>query len=129
MTGVQLYGPAAAWWGEAAGRYQRTSRPRPGAVLVFTRSARLPSGHVSVVTQVLAPRLVLLTQANWLHGHIGIDQPAQDVSSANDWTRVRVFWPPAGAIGRSVYPAYGFILPSIPPTHASITAAASTYGR
>jgi surface antigen len=124
VTGVRLYGPAAAWWREAAGQYRRTAIPAAGALLVFHRSARLPSGHVSVVSQVVSAREVLLTQANWLHGHIGIDQPARDVSLANDWTAVRVYWPPARAIGTTVYPTYGFILPDRLLDQAEITVAA-----
>jgi surface antigen len=124
VTGVRLYGPADRWWGEAQGRYRRSATPAPGSLLVFRRSARLPSGHVSVVAAVVSAREVLLTQANWLHGHIGIDQPALDVSAGNDWTAVRVYWPPARAIGSTVYPAYGFILPDNLLDRAAITVAA-----
>jgi hypothetical protein len=124
VTGIRLYGPADSWWRQAYGQYRRSPAPTPGSLLVFSRSRRLPSGHVSVVAAVVSPREILLTQANWLHGHIGIDQPALDVSPANDWTAVRVYWPPAGAIGSTVYPAYGFILPDRLLDRAAITLAA-----
>jgi hypothetical protein len=83
----------------------------PGAALVFRRSARLPFGHVSVVTRVLSPREILVTHANWVHHRITRDEPVIDVSPRNDWTEVRVWWAPAGQMGGGVYPAYGFILP------------------
>jgi surface antigen len=124
VTGVRLYGPADSWWQEAAGRYRRNSAPSVGSLLVLRRSARLPSGHVSVVSAVVSARHVLLTQANWLHGHIGIDRPALDVSAQNDWSAVRVYWPPSGVVGSTIYPAYGFIVPDAPPGHGQITAAA-----
>ena len=111
-SGVQLYGDAADWWDEAAGRYARSARPQAGAVLVFERSARLPHGHVSVVTSVTAPRAVLVTQANWVHHSIGAAEPVVDVSPGNDWTAVRVWWAPAHALGVTVYPAYGFVGPA-----------------
>lgn len=111
VTGMALYGEADAWWGAAAGRYDRGPRPEPGSVLVFRRSARLPSGHVSVVSRVASTRTVLVTQANWVHARIGRDEPVTDVSPGNDWSAVRVWWEPAGSMGSAVYPTYGFIHP------------------
>jgi surface antigen len=111
-SGIQLYGDAAAWWDEAAGRYPRTGQPQPGAVLVFRRSARLPHGHVSVVTRVDGARDITVTQANWVHHRIAAAEPVVDVSAANDWTAVRVWWAPAHSLGVTVYPAYGFVGPA-----------------
>jgi surface antigen len=124
VTGVRLYGAADSWWQQAAGLYRRSATPVAGSLLVFSRSRRLPSGHVSVVAAVVSAREILLTQANWLHGQIGIDQPALDVSPGNDWTAVRVYWPPARAIGTTVYPAYGFIRPDRLRDREAITLAA-----
>lgn len=123
LTGVNLRGDAADWWSEAAGRYRRSDTPREGALLVFRRSSRLPHGHVGVVSRVVSDREVLLTQANWVHHRISEDLPAIDVSPANDWSRVRVFWPPVGAMGTHAYPAYGFILPAEPADHDALIAA------
>ena len=39
------------------------------------------------------------------------DQPIIDVSADNDWTEVRVWYEPTHAMGRTIYPTYGFILP------------------
>ena len=111
LTGVSLSGAAADWWWQAAGRYERSQRPQVGGLLVFRRSARLPSGHVAVVSRVFSRREILVTQANWVHHRVSQDQPVEDVSEAGDWTRVRVWWPPAGQMGVTIYPALGFILP------------------
>jgi surface antigen len=114
LTGIALSGDAADWWPQAAGRYERSRQPEVGSVLVFRRSARLPSGHVSVVSRVLSPRQVLVTQANWVHHRVTEDQPVVDVSPVGDWTLVRVWWPPAGQMGTGEYPAFGFIRPKRP---------------
>jgi hypothetical protein len=111
VSGIQLYGDAASWWDGAAGRYPRSAEPAPGAVLVFRRSGRLPAGHVSVVATVQSNREIQVTQANWVHGHIAHREPVVDVSAGNDWTAVRVWWSPAGQLGSTVYPTFGFILP------------------
>ena len=123
LSSVQLYGQAADWWWEADGRYARQHVPEEGSLLVLRRSGRLPDGHVAVVSRVLSPRWILVTQANWVHHRVTEDQPVIDVSPANDWSMVRVWWPPVRAIGASDYPAYGFILPDRPESHAELTAA------
>jgi hypothetical protein len=123
LSGVQLRGAAADWWWQAEGRYQRSLIPSVGSVLVFERSGRLPSGHVSVVSQVLGRRQILVTQANWVHHRVSEDQPVIDVSSANDWSRVRVWWPPSGEMGVTDYPAYGFIRADRPSSHDQLIAA------
>jgi len=109
LSGVRLSGAAADWWGQANGVYSRSQTPRVGSVLVMTRSGRLRSGHVSVVSKVLSSRQILVTQANWVHDRITEDQPVIDVSPNNDWTMVRVWWPPSGQMGTAEYPAYGFV--------------------
>lgn len=110
VTGLPLSGDAWLWWNEAQNRYAETSVPAPGSVLVFRRTDRLPSGHLAVVSSVVSGRRVLVTQANWLPYRITNDQPVLDVSPGNDWTAVRVWWPPAHGWGSTVYPTYGFIL-------------------
>ena len=96
LSGIQLSGAAADWWDQADGRYRRAVRPVVGGVLVLRRSGRLPSGHVAVVSKVLGDREILVTQANWVHHRVTADQPVVDVSSDNDWTEIRVWWPPSG---------------------------------
>ena len=109
VSGLQLYGDAASWWDGAAGRYARGATPSPGAVLVFRRTARLPEGHVAVVTDIRSARQITVTQANWVPGRIARAEPVKDVSPANDWTAVRVWWQPSGSLGVTTYPAFGFI--------------------
>ena len=109
-SGLQLYGAAADWWQQADGRYIRTRAPVVGSVLVFRRSSRLSNGHVAVVTRVLSERQILVTHANWVHHRVSKDMPVTDVSPNNNWTMVRVWWPPSDRMGITEYPTYGFIL-------------------
>ena len=117
LSGIALYGDAASWWDQAQGRYRRAAQPILGAALVFRREERLPSGHVSVVSRLLGPRQIQVTQANWVHGELDEDQLVVDVSERNDWSQVRVWWPPVGMLGSHEYATYGFILPSMPASH------------
>lgn len=112
VTGIVLPGNASAWWSEAEGRYLRVHRPEPGAVLVFRPTQAMPLGHVAVVTAVLSGREILVAHANWVPYRITRNQPVVDVSPGNDWRRVRVWYPPIGTFGTSVYPVFGFILPA-----------------
>ena len=114
VTGVQLYGDAYSWWDQAAGRYSRGTEPASGSVLVFRRGGRLESGHVSVVDRVVSAREITVTQSNWVHRRITRSEPVLDVSASNDWSAVRVWWAPIGAVGSTVYPTYGFITPNRP---------------
>lgn len=122
LSGVRLSGAAADWWWQADGRYSRGESPRIGSVLVLRRSGRLPSGHVAVVSEIVGRRQILVTQANWVHHRVSEDQPVLDVSAANDWSLVRVWWPPTGAMGVTDYPAYGFISADRPFTHDQLVA-------
>ena len=122
LTGVGLTGGAADWWYAAVGRYVRSSTPNEGSLLVFRRTGRLPEGHVAVVSRVLSRREILVDQANWVHHRVSDDQPVIDVSPDNDWTLVRVWWPPANAMGIAEYPAYGFIRPDRPASHDQLLA-------
>jgi surface antigen len=129
LVGFQLRGDAADWWQEAAGRYERTHRPQVGSVLVFRRARRVPSGHVSVVSRVLDARRILVIQANWVRGELDEDQLVVDVSPHNDWTAVRVWYPPANRLGTHVYSTYGFIVPPAPPSHDVLVAGAEPAAR
>jgi len=112
LSGIQLYGEAYSWWDQADGRYAKGSDPVEGGVLVFRRSGRLPSGHVSVVARRVSDREIRVTQANWVHRRITRDEAVLDVSPGNDWSRVRVWWAPSRALGTTIYPTYGFIAPT-----------------
>jgi hypothetical protein len=111
ISGIELAGNAWQWWGEANGVYPRAQKPALGAVLVFAPHGAMHDGHLAVVTGITDARGILVTQSNWLPHRIEHDQPVIDVSPQNDWTSVRVWYEPAHAMGRTVYPTYGFILP------------------
>ncbi|WP_439598120.1 CHAP domain-containing protein [Falsiroseomonas sp.] len=112
-SGIALAGDAWQWWDAAAGRYDRGAAPRPGSVLVIGRTPRMRAGHVAVVTRVLGPREILVDHANWAtgaaRGRIMTDQRVVDVSPGNDWSRVRVWYPPINALGNTVFAAHGFV--------------------
>ncbi len=108
VSHIDLSGNAFLWWAEAAGRYARGSQPEVGSVLNFRSIGRMPLGHVAVVTAVLDPRTILVTQANWVRGTITNDVTVQDVSADNDWTAVKVELGDGDTMGSS-YPTFGFI--------------------
>ncbi|UZW54223.1 CHAP domain-containing protein [Sphingobium sp. JS3065] len=110
VSGIELYGNANSWWGQAEGRYDRGHEPRVGAVLAFAASRSMPVGHVAMVSKVISDREVLLTHANWSYrGGIERNVRAVDVSPNNDWTDVRVWYGPIGGLGLRPNPAKGFI--------------------
>lgn len=118
LSGIEIYGDAWTWWGQAAGRFQRDRTPRVGSVLALQRSDRLRLGHVGVVAAIAGPRELHLTHANWggdsdMRGLVHERQPVIDVSPGNDWSQLR-FMNRFGQYGR-VYAAHGFIHPQ-PPT-------------
>jgi surface antigen len=112
-SGIALQGDAWQWWDAAAGRYERGRTPRLGSVLVIAGTSRLPSGHLAVVSRVVGGREVLVDHANWAsgaaRGRIATGQRVVDVSPANDWSLVRVFYPSIGDLGTTAFPARGFI--------------------
>jgi surface antigen len=120
LSGVNLRGDASDWWWQADGRYSRGRVPEVGAVMVFAPASGLPRGHVSVVSQVMSPREILVAQANWVHHRVTTDQLVVDVSRYGDWSLVRVWWPPTGTLGNTVYPALGFIYSGQPTDHQRI---------
>jgi surface antigen len=76
----------------------------------FQRTARMPLGHVAMVSKVVSAREVLLTHANWSRrGGIERNVRAVDVSAAGDWSEVKVWFAPNGDLGTSTYPVNGFI--------------------
>lgn len=112
-SGIDIYGDAKKWWKLAEGKYPRTRRPQEGAVLVLKgyRSAR--RGHVAYVKQVLDERTIVVDHANWGNdGRIHVDAPVRDESPNNDWSMVRVWYPPTNTWGQRIYRARGFILPT-----------------
>ena len=112
LSGIEIRGDAWTWWRSAEGQFRRDRSPAPGAVLVLSRSDQIRLGHLAVVTEVIGPREILVDHANWLNrGNIHRMTPVRDVSAANDWSAVRVWYTPGRQLGVRVYPAEGFIHP------------------
>lgn len=119
VSGIQIYGDALTWWDKAEGHYARGSRPKPGAVMSFRPHGNMELGHVAAVSRVIDSRTVLLRHANWSiidgrRGQIENDVRAVDVSENNDWSAVRVWYAPIGALGTTAWPVNGFIYPEAP---------------
>ncbi|MFC4845654.1 CHAP domain-containing protein [Hephaestia sp. GCM10023244] len=116
-SGIQIYGDAWTWWGQAEGRYQRGHTPRVGSVIVFPKSPKLRLGHVAVISRIVDSRVALVTHANWSRvdgkrGHAEQDVTLYDVSKNNDWSEVRVWYRGIDGLGGSIYPVAGFIYPA-----------------
>jgi hypothetical protein len=110
-AGFPVLGDAKYWWERAKNLYSRVSSPVEEAVMVFTTTKRLKSGHVAVVTDIVGPREIRVDQANWMnHGEIDHSTPVLDVSAANDWSKVRVWNVRSRQFGAHVYPISGFIV-------------------
>ena len=114
LTGIQIFGDAHTWWGQAAGKYERGRAPKVGAVMAFQPHRNMRLGHVAAVSKVIDARTVLLDHANWSpingrRGQIERDVKAVDVSAAGDWSEVRVWYAPQGSLGTSTWPVHGFI--------------------
>ncbi|HYD29476.1 MAG TPA: CHAP domain-containing protein [Azospirillaceae bacterium] len=112
LTNFTIRGDAWTWWQGAANRYERSSRPTVGSVLVFKRTGKMPRGHVSVVSQVINSRVVRVDHS-WIDGD-GLVRGMRvvDISPRNDWTNVRVWHPPTDSLGMRTYAAFGFIHPA-----------------
>lgn len=113
-SGVEIFGNARTWWGQAAGRYERGYTPKVGAVMAFKPTRGMPIGHVATVSQIVSDREVLISHANWSRingrrGQIERNVRAIDVSEAGDWSKVRVWYAPLKDLGTSTYPLFGFI--------------------
>lgn len=114
VSGVEIYGDAATWWGQAQGRYRTGRSPAVGAVMTFRPHRSMQLGHVATVSRVVDSRRVLLDHANWSpingrRGQVEKDVLAIDVSPNNDWSAVRVWYAPVGDVGKTVWPVAGFI--------------------
>jgi surface antigen len=110
VTGIRIYGDAHTWWGQAAGKYPRGREPRVGAVMAIRPHGNSRLGHVAAVSRIVDERTVLLRHANWSSpGQIENDVRAVDVSPANDWSEVRIWYGPAKRLGAGRWPLYGFI--------------------
>jgi surface antigen len=114
ISGIQLFGDAYTWWGQAAGKYDEGFKPSAGAVLVFKPNGHMRLGHVAVVTSVLTDRLIQVSHANWSEiegsrGKVENDVVVADVSAKGDWSVVKVWYDPVGDLGTTTYPTYGFI--------------------
>ncbi|MEO5586459.1 MAG: CHAP domain-containing protein [Novosphingobium sp.] len=114
VSGVQSYGDAWTWWGQAAERYERGFRPRVGAVMAFKPHGGMRLGHVAAVSRIVNSRTVLLRHANWSpingrRGQIENNVRAIDVSPDNDWSEVRVWFDPIQNLGGTHWPVQGFI--------------------
>jgi surface antigen len=113
-SGVQIFGNANTWWGQAAGKYDRGTEPKVGAVMTFQATRGNPLGHVAMVSKMVSDREVLVDHANWSliggrRGHIERGARVIDVSAAGDWSAVRVWYATIGDMGRTTYPLHGFI--------------------
>lgn len=120
LSGIQIYGDALTWWGKAEGRYARGHQPKVGAVLAFQPHGNMRLGHVAAVSKIVDSRTLLISHSNWstidgTRGHIENNVKAVDVSPGNDWSRVRVWYTPIGALGGTRWPTYGFIYSDGPP--------------
>lgn len=120
VSGIEIYGNANTWWGQAEGRYERGDAPREGAVLAFEPTRRMRVGHVATVAEVVSDREVLLNHANWSRrGGVEGAARAVDVSEAGDWSLVRVWYGPNGGLGTSSYPTKGFIYAEAEPVRVA----------
>ncbi|MEY3731048.1 MAG: hypothetical protein RLZZ57_1804 [Pseudomonadota bacterium] len=113
-TGMAIRGNGGDWWHNAAGLYARGHAPEAGAILAFSRTGQMRSGHVAVVQEVISAREILIHHANWAGpgirpGSIMQDVSVIDVSLHNDWSAVRVqVGRDQESLGR-IYPIQGFI--------------------
>ncbi len=113
-SGIQIRGDAHTWWRQADPE-KRFKDPKPGAVMVLSKTRRLSLGHLAVVTDLVNEREINVTHTNW-----GWDRKTRmmaydymrvkDVSKAGDWSQA-VFWNPHGGHFGSPYKVSGFIYP------------------
>lgn len=107
-SGIEIYGNAKTWWGQAEGEFERKKAPVPGAVMAFSATRSNPLGHVAVVSKVEDSRRIEVNHANWHRNRVSLGMAVMDVSANNDWSAVRLESNP-GSFGR-VYPVTGFIV-------------------
>jgi len=114
LTGIQIRGDAWTWWDQAEGRYARGFVPKVGAVMALKPHANSRLGHVAAVSRIIDSRTILIRHSNWSpiggrRGQIEDNVRAVDVSEANDWSAVRIWYAPIQALGGSHWPVQGFI--------------------
>ncbi|MFO1254560.1 MAG: CHAP domain-containing protein [Sphingomonadaceae bacterium] len=119
VSGIQIRGDAWTWWDQAEGRYARGFVPRVGAVMALKPHGNSRLGHVAAVSKVIDSRTILIRHSNWSpingrRGQIEDNVKAIDVSDANDWSAVRIWYAPIQALGGSHWPVQGFIYPKKP---------------
>lgn len=115
ISGIHLYGDAHTWWQQAEGKYARGKAPRPGAVMAIRPHGGSLLGHVATVSRVVDARTILISHANWsAPGKIERNVTAVDVSPANDWSEVRVWYAPIQSLGGAHWPVSGFIYNASP---------------
>ena len=109
LSSIRLFGDAWRWWSTAAGLYNRGTIPQAGSILSFRPDARMPLGHIAVVTRVLNGREIEVDHANWaVPGAISRQVQILDVSTDNNWAAVRVGLRDRDRFG-AVYATNGFI--------------------
>lgn len=112
VSGVQIWGDAVTWWGQAEGRYVRSAHPAEGSVFVMRGYNDERRGHVAVVSAIVTDRVIRVDHANWLsQGETSLNVPVIDVSENNDWSEIRVWHIPGHHWGGRVYRTQGFIHP------------------
>lgn len=122
ISGIDIHGNAGTWWNQAAGKYERGETPEVGSVMVLEPHGKMALGHVATVSEIVSPREIRVTHANWSHpGAVEHDVKVIDVSDNNDWSKVKVWYAPMGDVGDTAYPTYGFIYPKSAPS--AVTAA------
>nr|WP_314438059.1 CHAP domain-containing protein [uncultured Brevundimonas sp.] len=111
FSGINIFGDAWTWWRQATSNFRTGKAPETGSVLVFRPEGRMSRGHVAVVSDILTDRVVRVTHANWggSRGKVEENVTVVDVSAANDWSQVKVWYNPINGLGTTVYPTYGFI--------------------
>jgi surface antigen len=111
FSGINIFGDAWTWWGQAVNKLRTGRAPETGSVLVFRPEGRMSRGHVAVVSDIVTDRLIRVTHANWggSRGRVEENVTVVDVSRSNDWSAVKVWYGPSRDLGTTVYPTYGFI--------------------
>ena len=119
LTGINIFGDAHTWWGQAEGRYARGYKPKVGAVLALRPHGGSRLGHVAAVSKIVDSRTLLVRHSNWSpingrRGQIEDNVKVVDVSPDNDWSAVRVWYAPLQDLGGTHWPVQGFIYPTKP---------------
>jgi surface antigen len=115
-SAVKIFGDASIWWDKASGHFTRGKLPEQGSVLVLTNYAGPDKAHVAVVRRLVSSREIRVDHANWLNdGSIFVNDPVVDVSTANDWSAVKVWNIKNGSWGVRIYTVRGFIGPGAAP--------------